>query len=643
VRTLLERMAANPSLRLGDVPMLTGAERRRMLVELNDTQVALQDERGVHELFADQVALAPQRTALVAGCRALTYGELERRSSRLACHLATLGVGPGGLVGLCGDRSLETVVGLLGILKAGGAWVALDTEAPEARLAAALAEAEVSVVLAERHLIERLPSMDATVVVLDAWSEGDVGAAVETAVAVRPSDLACVTYTTDPAGQPLGVALEHRQVVNLLMGLDALLQCGLGDVWLATAGLASGGAVLDYLWTLTRGRTVVLDPGPPRDALGGAGDEAGDGVAEALADYSRSTYLSDEHERLNGVGEAADGGPRGAARTADRPLLAPGCASFDSVAPHDFAQTVLRYGVTHMQCTPAQARALLECAESREALRTLKQLLLGGGGLTPELVCELRQATSAQLIHWYGTPETTVWALAHVLERTAREAALLGRPLANVEAYLLDRRGRPCPAGVVGELYIGGEGVARGYLGRPELTDQRFLPHPLRSGGQARLFRTGQLARFRFRDDGALDLERVEPSGGPELAGDGPEAAPFEAPGTPLEQAVAALWEGLIGVERVGLHDNFFELGGHSQLAMRALAETHRLTGRRLKPTDLAALTLGEVAAVCEHQQPSGPSGAQANAGAGIPLSERRDPMAVARGLGRLKSTVTRT
>ncbi|RKH11913.1 amino acid adenylation domain-containing protein, partial [Corallococcus sp. CA053C] len=589
LHTLLEGLVAAPDRRLSELPLLAAAERQRVLRDWNQTGLPHRDDVDVPTLFEEQARRTPDAVAVCFQDASLTYRELDARASRVAARLQALGVGREARVGLCVERSLDLMVGLLGVLKAGAAYVPLDPSYPRERLALVLEDTGAPVLVTQQHLLEALPHPGA-VLLLD---EPEAPSAREVSrQAPTPESTAYVIYTSGSTGRPKGVAVNHRNVLNFFAAMDARLEVPAPGTWLAVTSISFDISVLELLWTLARGFTVVV---------------AREVVAEALAGEIR------------------------------------------------------RHGVTHLQCTPSLARALLQEPSARPALSTLRQWLVGGEALDPSLAVELARTVPSAL-NMYGPTETTVWSSAHRLV-TADGSVPIGTPLANTALYILNASLEPCPVGVAGELYIGGAGVVRGYLHRPELTAERFIPDPFGGSAGARLYRTGDLTSWRadgtveylgrgdhqvkvrgFRielgeieavlgrhpsvsqavvsaraDAGgdkqlvayvvpargeALDVSTLRAFAQQSLPGymvpgvfvrldafpltpngkvdrkalPAPDsgrmepAAAFVAPRTSTEQRIAAAWSEILGVERVGLHASFFELGGHSLLATQVLS-----------------------------------------------------------------------
>jgi amino acid adenylation domain-containing protein len=440
--TLLAGLAAAPERRVWELPLLTSEERRQVVVEWNATTVPLPAAPTIPALFARQARDRAAAPALVWDGGSLSYGELDARSNRLARRLARLGVGPESLVGVALERSPELIVALLAILKAGGAYLPLDPEYPRQRLALmlddALAEQERVVVVTRGSLAAGLPELPPSCALLDLDREDLSG----------------------ESAAPLALPLtgEHLAYVLYTSG---------------STGTPKGVAVPH--------RSVVrLVHGADFAALGA--DEVF--LQMAPVPFDAST--------LEIWGPLLNGG-----RLA---LLAPGPASLE-----ELGASIARHGVTTLWLTAGLFHQMVE--RQLPALLGVRQLLAGGDVLSPAHVARVLGAAGGGgrvLINGYGPTENTTFTCCH---RMAAGTAVgtsvpIGRPIANTRVYLLDREMQPVPVGVPGELYAGGIGLARGYLHRPELTAERFVPDPFGAGG--RLYRTGDLARW--RPDGAVEF-----------------------------------------------------------------------------------------------------------------------------------------
>ncbi|TMI02370.1 MAG: amino acid adenylation domain-containing protein, partial [Betaproteobacteria bacterium] len=402
-RLLLEGMIASPERCVWELPLLSEAERRQLLTEWNQTAVEYQRDSCVHELFEAQAERTPQAIAVRFEGQRLTYQELDRRSNQLAHHLRELGVGPEVLVGICVERSLEMVVGLLGILKAGGAYVPIDPSYPAARQAFMLQDSQAKVLLTQAHLLPRMPSHGATTVRLDAdWHRLERLPTSSPARLADPTHLAYVIYTSGSTGQPKGVCIAHRGLVNYLSWAVSAYKVAEGAGAPVHSSIAFDLTVTSIFTPLLVGRSVELLP-----------DDQG---AEALA----------------------------------RAL-----------------QTAAGYSLVKL--TPAHLQALqLQLRPEQVAERT-RTFVIGGEQLRAEAVEFWRQhAPRTLLVNEYGPTETVVGCCVYTVtpETRTHGPIPIGRPIANTRLYILDRYLQPVPIGVTGELCIGGDGVARGYLNR---------------------------------------------------------------------------------------------------------------------------------------------------------------------------------
>jgi amino acid adenylation domain-containing protein len=548
---------------------------------------------------------APDSVAVAFDDETLTYRELNERAELVAAKLRALGVGPDVRVGICVERSLEMMVGLLGILKAGGCYVPLDPTYPKERLAFMLEDSEAGVLMTQERL-QNVFDSKVPRVFLDGGREGkNSGAGPAPGLSSRSNDLAYVIYTSGSTGKPKGVMVTHRNAVNFFTAMDRVLGMQSG-VWLAVTSISFDISVLELFWTLTRGFKVVIH-----------------------SDAERKRGLSIPEE-------------------------------------------ITRHNVTHLQCTPSLATGLVLAPEALEGLKSLKTLLLGGEALPASLAEQIRREFKGELLNMYGPTETTIWSAVHRVTETGSQIPI-GRPIANTEIFIVDRQLQFTPVGVPGELLIGGEGVARGYLNRAELTAEKFINHPFSKDARARLYRTGDLARFRTdgtieflgrldhqvklrghrielgeiesvirshenvrecvvviremapgdqrllayivpaRANGALanelrhhleaklpsymmpndfvTLEKLPltPNGkidrkalpAPDKTRADSQAS-FVEPRSEMEREIAKLWQELLHVEQVGLNDNFFDLGGHSLLVVQMQAKLREAFGVQL-------------------------------------------------------------
>src|SRR5271166_492038 len=580
---------------------LTLGQKRRLVARLLREKAGL--KRGgpglVHRLIEMQAARTPESVAVTCSRGSLSYFELNARANRMARRLRAMGVGPEVLVGLCTGRSTAMVVGLLAVLKVGGAYVPIDPAYPPERIAFMLDDACVSVLLTEQRLLDDLPYGNTPVLCLDSeWESIDEGRARNLDSQVGGANLAYVIYTSGSTGRPKGVQISHSALANLLQAMRRLLPMGSQDTLLAVTTLSFDIAALEiFLPLIVGGRVELID-------------------RDVAADGARLAGLLDDP------------------------------------------------GITFLQATPATWRLLLEAGWQGNPTLTM----LCGGEALPRTLADRLIDKGTALWNLYCSPETTLWSTACRVE-PGEAPITIGQPIANTQLYVLDHRLRVVPVGVVGELYIGGAGLARGYWNRPRQTAERFLPDPFGDSPGGRLYRTGDLARW--RPDGSLEcLGRVDHqvkirgfrvelgeieaalvrhksvreavvAGRPDATGEMSLAAyvvprdrldpiasgdlrrwlvdlvpeymvptafvileslpltpngkvdrqalpnpaqarlpanvQFVPPRGPIEQALAEIWTDLLGVEPVGAHDNFFERGGHSLLAVQLLARIRQM------------------------------------------------------------------
>jgi amino acid adenylation domain-containing protein len=643
---LVDAALDTPDAPVAALPLMDDAQRRTLLDGFAGPRRPVPDA-PLHGRFEAQARRTPDAEAVVFRDHALTYAQLDARANRLAHHLRARGAGPEVRVGICLERSVETVVAILAVLKACAAYLPLDPAYPADRLAYMLEDSGASLLVTQSSLGALLPAEEVRTVRVD-----DDAAAIAAEPAEAPrvrvdaGNVAYVIYTSGSTGRPKGVMVTHACAASFLEGMDDRVGGPVPGTWLAVTRISFDIHVLELVWTLGHGFRVVVQPEV---------EQAGEG---------------------------------------------------ESVAAQ-----IRRHGVTHLQCTPSLA-GMLVAESGAEGLRGLHRFILGGEALTPVLASRLAAVLpEGGLINMYGPTETTVWCTTHPVAADAEGVVPIGRPTANMRAYVLDPAGRLQPPGVPGELYLAGAGVTRGYLGRPALTAERFLPDPFGREPGARMYRTGD--RARGRPDGALEylgrtdfqvkvrgfrielgeieaalrqhpavaeavvvavgqdqearlvayltaaegsavpadaelrqrlsasmpdymvpgafvaLESIPltPSGKVDRralpAPDAPAAGGYVVPRDVTELEVARIWSEALGVPRVGAADDFFRLGGHSLLALRMMTRIAERFGRELP---LAALfrnpTVAAFAAALRHEGAGADDGrllVTLNAGGALP------------------------
>jgi len=443
---LLEGIIANTDTRISELPLLSDRDRHQLLIEWNNTQVDYPKDSTIHQLFEAQVERTPDAIAVVFEDQKLTYRELNERANQVAHYLQKLGVKPEVLVGICTERSLDMIVGLLGILKAGGAYVPLDPSYPLERIAYILSDARVKILVTEQKMLALLPEQKAQLVCLDAdWGRISQQSQANPDLGANSDKLAYTIYTSGSTGKPKGVQIYHQSLVNFLNSMREAPGLTESDILLAVTTICFDIAALEIYLPLMVGAKIVL--------------------------ASREV-------------------------TANGELL---------------LSTLQNCGVTVLQATPATWRLLL--AAGWESSPQLK--MLGGGEALPRELADRLLEKGGSLWNMYGPTETTVWSTTcHVnaLESRHRRQNVpeaIGRPIANTEIYILDGNLQAVPVGIVGELHIGGDGLARGYLNRPELNAEKFISHPFSDRPGARLYKTGDLARY--LSDGNIEyVDRID-------------------------------------------------------------------------------------------------------------------------------------
>jgi amino acid adenylation domain-containing protein len=627
---LLREAVVDPRRRISEIELLTGPERRQLLVEIQGERVPRGLDRCVHELIAGQAARRPEAVAVTFGRERLTYGELAARAGGLAARLRALGVGPEVRVGLFCERSLEMIVGMLGILGAGGAYLPLDPSYPAERLRFMLEDAAAPVLVAQEALLPELPAFAGSVVRL---REEEALSAGAPAVRIDPANAAYVIYTSGSTSRPKGVAVTHRSLVNYTGVAADIFDISPGDRVLQFASISFDASVEEIFPCLSRGATLVLRTEAMLGSVSGFLESCGEnGIT--VADLPMSYW----HEV--------------AAAVEAEPSLLPG---------------------------------------------SLRLVILGSERALPRRVAGWRRTVGprVRLVNTYGPTEATVVATMADLTGPLGEIAEgrevpIGRPVRNAEARVADRYLRAVPVGVPGELLLGGAGLARGYLGRPDLTAERFIPDPWSAEPGARLYRTGD--RVLFRPDGELEflgrldhqvkvrgfrieLGEIETAllarpgvrdavvvAREDIPGDrrlvayvvGEATAPelkralgerlpeymvpssfvfleslpqtpngkvdrkalpaperreegYAAPRTPVEELLAGIWSEVLGLERVGREDHFFERGGHSLLAVQVVSRVREVFGVELPVRRLfEAPTLGALAECIVAERGSG-------------------------------------
>jgi len=607
---LLRGLTEDANRPISEIPMLSATERHRLLVEWNDTERAYPETRCVHELFESQVRQFPDAPAVTFGDETLTYRELNQRANQLAHRLRHKGVSPDTPVGLCVERSIEMLVGILAILKAGGAYVPLDPGFPLERLQFMSSDADLLLILTQARLIPKLSSLPRKLLCIDdAQLTTDKVDLENLSPVASPDNLAYIIYTSGSTGSPKGVLIDHRGVVSYFSCFSSVFGLRSDDVVLQIASFSFDLSIRDLICPITIGAHIVL--------------------------------ASDVEVR-------------------DPSLL---------------IKKIDKHGATALGSTPSLLTAIVDVVRRTDSdCRSLRRIISGGEALPADLASRILETFDGRvrLSNEYGPTECTMTSAHYEVTRTQSRCpiVLLGRPLPNVQMYVLDTHLRPLPIGIPGEIHIGGIGLARGYLNRPDLTAERFISNPFDPG--KRLYKTGDMGRwlasgeleFLGRADRQIKLRgyrielgeieavlcefsrvrqavvevyeavpgerqlvayltsdvtsgnlaaslrehlrarlprymipsrfvvldrlplttrgKVDYSALPRPSGSQRSLAePFLAPRTPFEKEIAAIWEEILNIDRIGVHDDFFDLGGHSLSLMRVAAAIDQKLGVR--------------------------------------------------------------
>ncbi len=607
-QTLLNAIVAAPEDPISTLPLLTAPERQQLLVEWNATATNYPKDQCLHQIFEAQASRAPQAMALSFNGRQHTYQQLDTAANQLAHFLIKLGIGPKIPVGICVEPSLEKMIGVLGILKAGGSYVPLDPEYPRERIAFMLEDTRAQVLLTQQSLSKNMPEMQLRTILLDKdYPNISLESTERITTVVKSNFPACIFYTSGSTGKPKGVPVPHYAITRLVCQTNYVHFLP-SDRVAQASNVSFDGATFEIWGALLNGGCLV---GLPKDVL--------------LSPSDLATFIRDEK-------------------------------------------------INVLFLTPALFH---QCArEVPDAFHPVRDLLMGGEILEPRWVREVMQhGPPARLLNAYGPTECTTFATWYLVAEVPPEnrSIPIGRPISNATIYILDRNLQPVPIGITGQLYIGGDGLALGYLNRPEQTAEKFISHPFHLNPDYQLYKTGDLARFlpdgnveflgridhqikirgfriepgeieealqrfagvkealvvvRETEPGDkrllayvvtsqkssitsealrnflhdllppymipaffvfLDKFPLNPNGkidrqvlpAPELS-DLISSQGFVRPRDEVEQQLIQVWETVLGVHPIGVFDDFFSLGGHSLLGARMFIHLEKIYNKKL-------------------------------------------------------------
>jgi amino acid adenylation domain-containing protein len=606
LRAVIESAVRDPSQPIGNLSLLSRTQWEQRLARWNDTREESIRGRRIHELFEAQVERTPEAVAVLYEDERITYDELNRRANQTAHYLCRLGVGPDALVGLMMERSIEVIIAMLGVLKAGGAYLPLDPAYPSERISFMLEDAAVNVLLTQESLMDSLPPHDAQVARMDIDREILDSQSVENPPhAAAAANLAYVIYTSGSTGRPKGVMISHGAICNRLLWMVNAFPLTADDRVLQKTPISFDASVWEIFAPIFAGAQLVMaQPGGHQDG----------------------SYLR---------------------------------------------RTVNERQITTIQLVPSMLQVFLDGSDLKDC-DSLKRVFCGGETLPFNLQERFFANLDASLHNLYGPTEVSIDASCWSCQRDGnRQFVPIGHALANTQIYILDAEFNPVPIGAPGELYVGGDGLARGYHNRRDLTAERFIPNPFDSEPGRRLYRTGDLARH--LSDGALEylgrvdhqvkirgfrielgeieavlarhsaVRQVVVTADADVSGErrltaylvAAEGAGKRPPGelrthlrqhlpdymmpsfmvwldelpltpngkidrralpepgevrseltdqyvparTPLEGLLVGIWREVLGLEQVGIEDNFFEVGGHSLLAAQVISRVRAASG----------------------------------------------------------------
>lgn len=608
--TIMAGMALGLQRNVAELSLLSESERRQVVDEWNRTALAYPAGRCVHELFAEQAAREPQAVAIEYQGQRLTCAELDRRANQFAHYLQKLGVGPEARVAVCLERSADLVAALLGILKAGAAYVPLDPNYPAERLNYMLQDSRATAVVTRKPLLAKLPAFSGASIRLDEQrAEIEAESALGLPSLVHPENLAYVVYTSGSTGTPKGVGATHRGILNRIFWMQDVFPIQPDDVYCQKTTLSFVDSVAEIFTPLLYGIPLMIVP---------------DETAKDAAELGR------------------------------------------------FLKT---HGVTRVVMVPALLRTMLSPELGLTGDLQQLRIVVNSGEAIPTDLANLFQTAlpKTALLNFYGSSEVAADATwADLTHRRPSDPVLIGKPIANMCAYVLDEGMEPCAIGITGELYTGGAGMARGYINRGDLTAEKFVPDPFSRTPGERLYRTGDLARWRatgelefagrkdyqvkvrghriemgeveaalsadpavaqaivvsrFGEDNETQLiayvtskektsaaalrsslqQRVPdymvpaaivmmetfpltPNGKIDrralpapVFGKEEGAGGYIAPRTLVEEMLAQIWSEVLKVEKVGINDHFFNMGGQSLLATQVVARVSKTFGTPLK------------------------------------------------------------
>ncbi len=615
-QTLLKGIVTNPQQQVGELPLLMEAEKQQLLVDWNQTESPYPKNKCIHQLFEEQVTKNPDAIAIIYEQESLSYQQLNQKANQLAHYLQSLGVKPDELVGICVERSPLFIIGILGILKAGAAYLPLDSNYPLERLIYMLQDSGLSVLLTQENVANNISFTAIQTIKLDHdWPIISQQDTVNPISDVKPENLAYIIYTSGSTGKPKGVLIAHKGVCNLITQERQLFDIKPQSRILQFASFSFDASVSEIFMALLSGASLVM-------------------------------------------------------------------GNSDSLLPGENLLNLLKKQKITLTTLPPSALTVMP----PEKLPHLQTLIIGGEASSAELLSKWCQ--NYNLFNGYGPTESTV-CTTFALIQSPEQKPFIGKPIGNLQVYILDPNLNPVPIGVNGELYIGGEGLAKGYLHQPTLTQSKFIANPFGNDSNSRLYKTGDIVRY--SSDGNIEfINRIDNQ--VKIRGFRIELGEIEAvltqhpqvrkgivivredelgtkrlyayiipetteltsgelrlflqnklphymlpaflifleafplttngkidrralpepeikldnttnkviPSTEIEKTLADIWQTVLGLKQVSINDNFFELGGDSILAIQIIAKANQ-AGLQITPNQLFShQTISQLATVTE-------------------------------------------
>lgn len=618
---------------IATIDYLSETEKQTLLYDFNATKVEYNTENTALDAFRTQVTKTPTATAVIFDDCQYTYQELDEKSTQLANYLQTFNIDNNRVIALCLDRSFEMMIAIFGILKSGATYLPLDPSFPFDRLTYILKDSKAAITITNSEIKQFIVSEN-SIICMD---EASIWNTEKSALpSIKSNDSAYAIYTSGTTGKPKGVRVTHQNLYNFLVGLNVQFPKQEASAkWLAVTSISFDISILELIWTVTRGDTIVLQADRPTLLA----PFLEDATPAQIAQYK---FLSKRFENQQTPFEA-----------------------------------IVKYGVTHLQSTPSFIQEFFISEEGKHALVQLETLLVGGEALPKKLCHDLIDLRSKSIFNMYGPTETTIWS--SIKEIKDKTQLTIGKPIANTQIYVLDEHLQICPIGVAGELCIGGDGVSEGYIGKDEITNEKFIQNPFDKNSSQKIYKTGDLAiwlpngeleclgrkdsqiklkgyrielgeiesllqsnndiemaavglseevsgekqltaylvsnqqeklneikaslaeflpqymvpsQYVFVDNlpltpnGKLDRKALIELQGETLAA----VEKFVEPSTEVEEKLVAIWKEILGKERISVTDDFFNLGGHSLKAVNMLFKVNKEFGLSVEFTAIFKL-----------------------------------------------------